>query len=58
MKVTISGASGFVGSHLTKEFEKREWNITPLVRSDFKLSNRASLKTYIAHRRQRRHKIS
>ena len=38
MKVVISGASGFIGSHLTKEFEKRGWSITPLIRSDFKLS--------------------
>ncbi|WOE68744.1 TIGR01777 family oxidoreductase [Hydrogenimonas thermophila] len=47
MKVVISGASGFVGSHLTKEFEKREWNITPLIRSDFKLSDSEFSKKFI-----------
>ncbi len=39
MKVVMSGASGFVGSHLTKEFKDRGWKIVPLNRSDFKLSD-------------------
>jgi uncharacterized protein (TIGR01777 family) len=39
MKVAISGASGFVGSHLTKAFQEKGWNVTPLTRSDFKLSD-------------------
>jgi len=39
MKVVMSGASGFVGSHLTREFEERHWEIVPLSRSDFRLSD-------------------
>ncbi|RUM43563.1 MAG: TIGR01777 family protein [Hydrogenimonas sp.] len=39
MKVAISGASGFVGTHLAKAFQKKHWDIVPLTRSDFKLSD-------------------
>jgi uncharacterized protein (TIGR01777 family) len=47
MKVVISGANGFVGSHLTKEFEKRGWNIVPLSHSDFNLSDIEFSKKFI-----------
>jgi len=47
MKAVISGASGFVGSHLTKEFEEKNWDITPLTRSDFKLSESDFSKKFI-----------
>jgi len=39
MKVIMSGSSGFVGSHLSREFEERGWETVPLTRSDFKLSD-------------------
>ena len=37
MKVVMSGASGFVASHLAEVFEKRGWEIVPLHSFDFKL---------------------
>jgi uncharacterized protein (TIGR01777 family) len=39
MKVVMSGASGFVGNHLSREFEERGWETVPLTRLDFKLSD-------------------
>lgn len=36
MKIAMSGASGFVGRHLTEAFEGRNWKVIPLKREDFK----------------------
>lgn len=35
MNVAMSGATGFIGSHLTEAFEKKGWKVTPLRRDDF-----------------------
>jgi hypothetical protein len=34
MKVTMTGASGYVGTRLTKEFRQRLWRTVPVVRDD------------------------
>jgi hypothetical protein len=34
MKVTMTGASGYVGTRLTKEFRQRLWQTVPVVRDD------------------------
>lgn len=35
MKVTMTGASGYVGTRLTKEFRQRLWQTVPVVKEDF-----------------------
>ncbi len=35
MNIAMSGATGFIGSHLTKAFEARGWTVIPLKRPDF-----------------------
>ena len=35
MNIAMSGATGFIGSHLTKAFEGRGWTVIPLRRNDF-----------------------
>ena len=37
MRIAISGATGFVGRHLTKAFVGRGWSVTPLGREDFRI---------------------
>lgn len=34
--IAMSGAGGFVGSHLTEEFNREGWRVIPLGRADFK----------------------
>ncbi len=36
MKVAMSGATGFVGGHLTEAFRKKGWQVAPLLRDDFR----------------------
>ncbi len=36
MDIAMSGASGFVGGHLTKAFREKGWQVTPLARDDFR----------------------
>ncbi|MCG8425762.1 MAG: TIGR01777 family oxidoreductase [Chromatiales bacterium] len=45
MKIAISGATGFIGSHLTARFEKQGEQVIKLTRSDFK----AGVKHLISH---------
>ena len=35
MNIAMSGATGFIGSHLTKALEGRGWTVIPLRRNDF-----------------------
>ena len=35
MRIAMSGATGFVGSHLTKAFIQKGWQVLPLTRQDF-----------------------
>ncbi|MCL5022725.1 MAG: TIGR01777 family oxidoreductase [Nitrospirae bacterium] len=35
MKIAMSGATGFIGGHLAKAFEKKGWTMIPLGRKDF-----------------------
>lgn len=35
-RIVMSGATGFVGSHLTDTFRERSWEVVPLGREDFK----------------------
>jgi len=35
MNIAMSGATGFVGGHLTRAFEEKGWKVTPLKREDF-----------------------
>jgi len=37
MNIIMSGASGFVGSHLTRAFGEKGWNVLSLGREDFRL---------------------
>ncbi len=37
MKVAISGAGGFVGSHLTSMFKEKGWEVSPIHTGDFDL---------------------
>jgi uncharacterized protein (TIGR01777 family) len=39
LTVAVSGASGFVGSRLVADFQKRGWKTIPLGRNDFKLAS-------------------
>jgi hypothetical protein len=36
MNIAMSGATGFVGGHLTKAFSEKGWKVIPLGRNDFK----------------------
>lgn len=36
-KIAISGASGFIGSHLTRAFKEMNWEVLPLGREEFQL---------------------
>jgi len=36
MNIAMSGATGFVGRHLTKAFEEKGWKVIPLGRGDFR----------------------
>lgn len=36
MKIAMSGATGFVGGHLTRAFREKGWQVVPLVRDDFR----------------------
>lgn len=44
MKIAMSGATGFVGKHLTRAFEERGWKVIPLRREDFRSSDGDFLK--------------
>ncbi len=37
MKITMSGATGFIGGNLTSSFEMKGWEVIPLTVEDFKL---------------------
>ncbi len=41
MQIAMSGAGGFIGSHLTKAFEAKGWRIVTLGRDQFVLSDEA-----------------
>jgi len=36
MNIAMSGATGFIGSHLTGAFREKGWTVAPLLRDDFK----------------------
>ncbi len=36
MNIAMSGATGFVGGHLTRAFEGKGWKVIPLTRDDFR----------------------
>ncbi|MCX8030869.1 MAG: TIGR01777 family oxidoreductase [Thermodesulfovibrionales bacterium] len=44
MRIVMSGATGFIGSNLTKAFNEKGWIVIPLLVDDFKASN-SSLST-------------
>jgi uncharacterized protein (TIGR01777 family) len=41
MKVAISGAGGFIGTHLVSMFKEKGWNVSPLHTTDFDLDDKA-----------------
>lgn len=43
MNIVMSGASGFIGGHLTKAFESKGWKVMPLTRNDLTLDDSAVL---------------
>ena len=44
MNILMSGATGFVGSHLTRAFGDKGWNVIPLRREDLQLGDEDFLK--------------
>lgn len=44
MNIVMSGSTGFVGTHLRKVFGERGWQVSSLVRDDFKLDLNSFLK--------------
>lgn len=44
MNIHMSGATGFVGGHLTRAFGDKGWNVIPLRREDLKLGDEDFLK--------------
>lgn len=44
MNIMMSGATGFVGTNLTKAFKEKGWQVMPLTRDDFKMDSEAFLK--------------
>jgi uncharacterized protein YbjT (DUF2867 family) len=36
MNIAMSGATGFVGGHLSRAFTEKGWKVVPLGRSDFR----------------------
>ncbi len=44
MNIAMSGATGFVGTHLGKAFLEKGWRIIPLGRDEFKLDHESFLK--------------
>lgn len=44
MNIAMSGATGFVGTHLMKAFVEKGWGVIPLVRDDFRLVRESLLK--------------
>jgi len=41
MRIVMTGASGFIGSHLTRAFESKGWRVVRLGRDEFGLSDEA-----------------
>lgn len=46
MKIAMSGATGFIGSNLTKAFNEKGWSIEPLLVEDFKTTDGLAQKMY------------
>ena len=40
MKIALTGATGFVGSHLANVFLAKNWEVTPILRDDLALSSK------------------
>ncbi|MGD0885316.1 MAG: TIGR01777 family oxidoreductase [Thermodesulfovibrionales bacterium] len=46
MNIAMSGATGFIGGHLTRAFESRNWKVIPLRRDDFMLEDEIFLRKF------------
>ncbi|MCG2756890.1 MAG: TIGR01777 family oxidoreductase [Desulfobacteraceae bacterium] len=40
MQIALTGATGFVGSHLANVFLEKDWKVTPILRDDLALSSK------------------
>ena len=40
MKIALTGATGFVGSHLANVFLEKDWKVTPILRDDLALNSK------------------